>query len=270
MIAFPNAKINLGLNIIRKRPDGFHDLETVFYPVSLCDALEIIKTPKKPTALDLSGLGISGNVKNNLCFRAYELLKNDFDLEEVKIHLHKVIPMGAGLGGGSSDAAQTLILLNKLFNLELSQTQLLNYASKLGADCSFFILNRPVFAYERGDKFKEVNLKLEGYHLVIIKPEIHINTSDAFAEAEIGTKKDLLLKNISLPITEWKEAVKNDFEKNIFEKYPEIAQIKNELYKNGAVYASMSGSGSAVYALFNEPVDLPKRFKNCFNFFLKI
>ncbi len=267
MIAFPNAKINLGLDIIGKRTDGFHNLETVFYPINLCDALEIIKTPNTATSFKSSGLKIPGELKNNLCLKAYELLKEEFDLPNIKMHLHKTIPMGAGLGGGSSDAAQTLILLDELFQLKLSQNQLLNYARTLGADCAFFILNRPVFASERGDIFKEIDLDLKGYQIVIVKPEINVNTAEAFSELKINLQSERLIKSIEQPINKWQKLIKNDFEKNIFKKHPRIGEMKKLLYKNEAVYASMSGSGSAVYGLYKKPVDLSRIFKNDFYFF---
>ncbi len=266
MIAFPNAKINLGLNIIEKRADGFHNLETLFYPINLCDALEIIAAPDEPTVFNSTGIDIPGDSEKNLCLKAYHLLKNDFDLKNVKIHLHKVIPMGAGLGGGSSDAAQTLVLLNEIFNLELSQDQLINYARKLGADCAFFILNKPVFATARGDIFNEIDLKLNGYQVIIVKPENHVNTAEAYTNVNISSANNSLMSEIQKPISKWKEIIKNDFEVTIFKKYPEIKVIKNTLYQNGAVYASMSGSGSAVYGLFEKSVDLSKIFENDFYF----
>lgn len=266
MIAFPNAKINLGLNIIEKRLDGFHNLETVFYPINLCDALEIIPTPDSVTVFKSTGLRIPGDSKNNLCIQAYELLKQKFELPNIKIQLHKAIPMGAGLGGGSSDAAQTLMLLNNLFQLKLSQNKLLNYAKKLGADCAFFILNRPVFASERGDVFNEIKLNLKGFQVIIVKPEIHVNTAEAFSELNFKPIPNKLFNAIEGSISDWKELIKNKFEENIFKVYPEIGNLKNALYKNGAVYASMSGSGSAVYGLFKKPIDLTKIFEGVFYF----
>lgn len=264
MIAFPNAKINLGLKITQKRTDGFHNLETVFYPVDLCDALEIIKSPNGNTTFNSSGLDIPGDATGNLCSKAYRLLKGDFDLPHVNMHLHKVIPMGAGLGGGSSDAAQTLILLNKLFGLKLSENQLLDYARKLGADCAFFILNKPLFAFERGDVFKELKLDLSGYQIVIIKPDVHVNTAEAFANLNLISLQQSLKDVVRQPVTHWKKHLINDFEENIFRKFPEIADIKKTLYEKGAVYASMSGSGSAVYGLFEKPVDLSSTLKKYF------
>ncbi len=266
MIAFPNAKINLGLNIVEKRKDGFHNLETVFYPINLCDVLEIVKSADDKPFFNTSGLAIPGNGASNLCLKAFHLLKQDFDLPEVKMHLHKVIPMGAGLGGGSSNAAQALILLNELFELKLTQDQLLSYARKLGADCAFFILNKPVFATERGDIFKEIDLSLKGYQIIIVKTNIHVKTAEAFTDVKVSPVDHSLINEIQIPVSNWKKIIKNDFEENIFKKYPVIEVIRNTLYQKGAVYASMSGSGSSVYGLFDRPVDLSKDFKGNFYF----
>jgi len=271
MIAFPNAKINLGLNVLDKRADGFHNIDTVFFPVDLCDILEIIKTEDSKTSFSSSGLRIPGNPETNLCLKAYYLLKDKFSLPNVKIHLHKIIPMGAGLGGGSSDAAFTLKLLNNLFDLKINESDLLKFASILGADCAFFILNEPLTAFERGDQFKKITLDLSGYQIVIIVPDIHVNT--AFAYTKVTPQKNKSLSSNIIEeenIEEWKLKLVNDFEAPIFSIYPELKNIKSKLYKKGATYASMSGSGSAVYGLFKHPVDLSANFKDYFYWSSKI
>lgn len=254
MIVFPNCKINLGLHILRKRADGYHDLETVFYPVRFTDILELIPertTTDQPVNYAQSGLDIQGNPLDNLCVKAYLLLKKDYPaLPPVKMHLHKVIPTGAGLGGGSADAAFTLQLLNDYFKLGLSTDQLLHYALSLGSDCPFFILNKPAYATGRGELLEPVSVDLTGYTLVIINPGIHIPTAQAFAGIRPAQPERSLKEIIALPVSSWADELINDFEKPIFYQYPEIAAIKDELYRAGAVYASMSGSGSTVYGLF--------------------
>jgi len=255
MISFPNAKINIGLNVVEKRLDGYHNLETVFYPVKLRDALEIVKSDK--TGFSASGITIDGDPELNLVMKAYRLLQKDFELSTVKIHLHKVIPFGAGLGGGSADAAFALKMLNDMFGLGLSTEKLEIYASKLGADCPFFIQNKPIFAHGIGDQFREIQLDLSGYEIVIVKPPLSVSTAEAYRNIQ-PKKADFDLKRITeLSIEEWKEVVKNDFEASVFPGYPEIKVIKQKLYDAGAVYASMSGSGSAVFGIFRHlPVDL--------------
>lgn len=257
MISFPNAKINIGLNVVSKREDGYHNLETIFYPVKLADALEIVKADK--TEFTSSGIAIDGKPESNLVFKAYELLQNDFDLPPVKLHLHKVIPFGAGLGGGSADAAFALKMLNDFFKLEIPSAKLESYASQIGADCPFFINNKPTFAYGIGDQFKPVNLNLSEFQIVIVKPNISVSTPEAYRNI-IPTKADFSLTNINnLPVEDWKQHIRNDFEKSVFPQYPEIELLKEKLYELGAVYASMSGSGSAVFAIFRHlPVNMDK------------
>lgn len=255
MISFPNAKINIGLNVLEKRPDGYHNLETIFFPVKLADALEVVEADK--FAFSSSGIEIGGKAESNLVVKAYHLLKNDFELPAVRIHLHKVIPFGAGLGGGSSDAAFTLKMMNDQFELGLRIDQLEKYASKLGADCPFFIRNKPRFAHGIGDKFEEISLDLSNLKIVIAKPAISVSTPDAYRNI-VPQKPEFDLRNLAhLPIEEWKDVVKNDFENSVFPRYPEIEELKHSLYKSGAVYASMSGSGSAVFGIFRHlPTDL--------------
>lgn len=261
MIRFPNAKINLGLQITGKRNDGYHDLETVFFPVQWCDALEVVPSMKGNDACSLEMKGVDfDDYQSNLCYKAWKLLNDDFNLPPIKIYLHKFIPHGAGLGGGSSDAAFTLRMLNDHFNLKLSTEQLLAYATKLGSDCAFFIYNSPMIATGRGEILKPVSLNLEKYYIVIVKPEISVSTVEAYGIIQ-PKKPDLPLEAvIQLPVNEWKYALVNDFENPVFEKYPEIAAIKKKLYISGAVYAAMSGSGSAVFGIFKKAADIETTF----------
>jgi 4-diphosphocytidyl-2-C-methyl-D-erythritol kinase len=264
MISFPNAKINLGLHITAKRKDGYHDIETCMVPIPLHDALEMILSNK--TVFDTSGLSIPGNEKDNLILKAFKLLRKDFnDLPNVHIHLHKNIPMGAGLGGGSADAAFALTLMNNLFDLHLENWFLEDYAAQLGSDCAFFIDNTPKIATGRGEVLEPVEMDLKGNHLLLIKPPIHIGTKEAYAGV-IPNKpeKDLaqILKDKSL----WKTELQNDFEKSIFPKYPELAAIKNSLYDMGAYYAAMSGSGSTVFGLFESKPETKEQKEGYFVF----
>jgi 4-diphosphocytidyl-2-C-methyl-D-erythritol kinase len=254
MITFPNAKINLGLNILNRRSDGYHELSTCFYPIEWTDILEI--TPSDSFQIELSGLPIYGKIQDNLCAKAYHLLKNDFQISPVKIHLHKLLPMGAGMGGGSADGAFALKLMNEIFELKLTTIQLENYALQLGSDCPFFIQNKPIMAEGRGEVFSPISLNLQGKFIYLIYPSFSSSTKEAFA----GIKPTIPPKNIqnilAQPIQTWKEELYNDFEKSIFQKYPTLAKIKTFLYEQGAIYASMSGSGSTIYGIFENEVEL--------------
>jgi 4-diphosphocytidyl-2-C-methyl-D-erythritol kinase len=254
MICFPSCKINLGLLVTQKRADGFHALETVFYPITLTDALEIIIDPNTsaaPITCTSSGLAIKGDPTDNLCYKAYFLLKNDYpSIPNIKMHLHKKIPMGAGLGGGSSDGAFTLVTLNQLFNLQLSEQVLLEYALQLGSDCPFFIINTPAFATGRGEILTPTSIDLSGYTIVIVNPGIAISTKLAFSLITPKIPDTHLAAVIQQPISTWKDALINDFEQPIFNSFPELAKIKETLYQNGAVYASMTGTGSTIYGIF--------------------
>lgn len=255
MILFPNAKINIGLNVVAKRSDGYHNLETIFYPVQLADALEMVESEE--TTFSSSGIKIDTVPENNLVYKAFSLLQKDYGLSPVKLHLHKVVPFGAGLGGGSSDAAFTLKMLNHYFCLNISLGKLEEYASRIGADCPFFIQNKPTFAYGIGDQFQPVNIDLSAFKIVIVKPAFSVSTPEAYRNI-IPARSAFDLRNIEqLPIEEWKTEIKNDFENSVFPQYPEIETLKNNLYEAGAVYASMSGSGSAVFGIFRHlPADL--------------
>jgi len=249
MICFPNCKINLGLHITGKRPDGYHDLESVFYPLNIKDVIEIV--PSDTFKLTVSGLSVDGNADNNLCVKAYNLLKKDFPkLPPVKMWLHKHIPMGAGLGGGSADGAFALKLLNDKFHLSISTNQLINYASQLGSDCPFFILDKPAFASARGEILESLSLDLSGYSFVLVHPEIHIATGWAFSQIKPKVHAKNIKELISQPITTWKDELKNDFEEPVLKEYPQLNIIKENLYEAGAAYASMTGSGSSFYGLF--------------------
>jgi 4-diphosphocytidyl-2-C-methyl-D-erythritol kinase len=258
MILFPNAKINLGLNIIRKRPDGYHDLQTIFCPVNLCDAIEIIPQnsthlAEKEVQFSNSGIIIEGNQEENICVKAWYLLKKDFPtLPGIYMHLHKQIPTGAGLGGGSSDGAFTLQLLNSLFKLNISADKLSSYALQLGSDCPFFIVNKPCYAQGQGEKLEQVGLDLSAYEILLVHPGIHISTAIAFGGVIPKLPEKSVYNIIHQPIQTWRSALVNDFEAAIFQQYPVIGDIKKQLYADGAIYASMTGSGSAVYGIFEK------------------
>lgn len=260
MITFPNAKINLGLSITEKRPDGYHNLETIFYPVALEDALEIRICPDadQKIVLHQHGLEIAGNPNDNLVVKAYLLLDKEWNLPPVEIHLYKHIPSGAGLGGGSADAAFMLKLLNEQCQLKLTDDQLEVYAATLGADCAFFIRNAPTFAEGIGNIFSSISLSLKGYQIMIIKPDVFVSTREAFANIRPHRPEYSIKEVIKRPIHEWKEFLINDFEGSVFPQHPIIRDIKAELYNKGAIYASMSGSGSSVFGLFEPEDTLPE------------
>ena len=260
MLTFPNAKLNLGLYVTAKRPDGYHALETVFLPLPWADVLEVLPSPKGQVAseLTLSGRPIPGEVATNLCLKAYELLKADFpDLPAVQMQLHKVVPIGAGLGGGSADAAFALRAIGEVFGLNLTTGQLENYARRLGADCAFFIQNQPCLALERGDVFEPIALSLTGTPCVVVYPGLHISTAQAFAGIVPQAPAQALRAALAQPMPTWRDTVFNDFEKSLAPTYPALADIKQQLYDAGATYASLSGSGSAVYGLFPGLAEAP-------------
>jgi 4-diphosphocytidyl-2-C-methyl-D-erythritol kinase len=256
MICFPNAKINIGLNIAERRNDGYHNIETVYYPVGLSDILEFVVS-ESMTKLSCSGYLPESDNENNLVLMAYRLLKNDFHfLPELNIHLHKIIPAGAGLGGGSSDAAFMLRMLNDHFELGISYSDIINYALSLGSDCPLFLMNRPCFATGRGEQLEELNLNLKNKFVIIVYPGIQVNTKEAYQSIS-PMKPDNSLKDLVMsPVSVWKDIVNNDFEKIIPERYPEIMNIKNRLYDYGAEYAQMSGSGSSVYGIFSQEASM--------------
>ncbi len=266
MVIFPNCKINLGLNIIRKREDGYHDLETIFYPLPFYDALEIITNTENHSThsvqFSATGIQIDGPEENNLCIKACYLLKKDFpQLSTIKMHLHKAIPMGAGLGGGSADGAFTLLLLNKKYQLNLLTNQLISYALQLGSDCPFFIINKPCYGQGRGEVLEEIKLSLSSYKLIIVNPGTHINTGWAFSQIAPAKPLQSIKEIIQQPIETWKHTLINDFEKPVLLQYPQLQIIKDQLYSKGAVYAGMSGSGSTFFGIFPKDqiveLDLP-------------
>ncbi|WP_419800981.1 4-(cytidine 5'-diphospho)-2-C-methyl-D-erythritol kinase [Mucilaginibacter sp.] len=254
MIVFPNAKINIGLNVVSKRADGYHNLETAFCPIKINDALEVVLG--EATQFTSSGIFIPGNPENNLCLKAYELIKRDLDLPPMKIHLHKNIPIGAGLGGGSADCGFFIRLINDLCNLNLSAENMKDYARQLGADCAFFIDNKPVFAFDKGDQFEELELDLSAYYLVLVMPPVYVSTAEAYASVQPKPAAFDLKSVLKSPVEEWKTKVKNDFEVSIFRHHPQILWVKEALYQNGALYAAMSGSGASVFGIFNQKPDL--------------
>jgi 4-diphosphocytidyl-2-C-methyl-D-erythritol kinase len=250
VITFPSAKINLGLQILRKRPDGYHDISSLFLPIPLQDVLEVVEA--KSLVFTSSGLPIPGNSDDNLCLKAYQLLQKDFQLPPISIHLHKAIPMGAGLGGGSADGAFMLVMLNKKFALGLSDTQLEDYAAQLGSDCPFFVKNQPAMALGRGTELTPFPIDLEGYHLLLVFPGIHIGTKEAYAGVEPNDKQHGITDILSQPIGKWKGQLVNDFEQSVFPNHPALKEVKEKLYAKGAVYASMTGSGSTMYGIFED------------------
>lgn len=251
MIVFPNCKVNLGLHVVQKRPDGYHDLQTVFFPLPFRDILEIL--PSSSFAFHSTGLTIPGDPASNLCVKAYQLVKDRFpELPPVYIHLHKIIPMGGGLGGGSSNGSFTLLALNEIFDLKLARKDLLEMSIQLGSDCPFFIMNEPSYATGRGEQMKPVDINLKGYYIILVLPGIHVSTAQAFSGIIPKKPKKDLEHNIGMAPDRWKDWLINDFEDSVFLQFPEIEVIKSWLYQQGAVYASMTGTGSTVYGLFKE------------------
>lgn len=274
MIYFPNCKINIGLRVLEKRIDGFHNIESVFYPLTLCDALEIRPLKEGTTKITITGIDSnisSKDVDKNTCIKAYNILKQDFpQIKAINIHLDKAIPTFAGLGGGSSDGSYTLKLLNFVFKLNLTNEDLLSYAQKIGSDCMFFINNNPAFVSGKGEKIKEINLSLKDYYVVLIKPNINISTKEAYSEVDNNKEETTPLTSLSsletLDIKYWKKELVNDFEEPLFRKYPLFRQTKEMLYEKGAIYSQMSGSGSTIYGLFEKEVDLKRIKQDNFTF----
>jgi len=261
MVVFPNAKINLGLNVTERRPDGYHNIETVFYPIGLSDVLEVVPSENcADYSFSSSGIELGGDPEDNLIVKAYRLLRSEYQFPAVDISLIKQIPFGAGLGGGSADAAFMLKALKDLFELKITPKKLEKYAAMLGADCPVFIKNKPVFASGIGNEFTPIKISLKGYLLLLVKPDIHISTPEAYSLVIPEIPEQSLIDLIQKPVVEWKDTIKNDFEKSVFAKYPEIEQIKATLYEQGAVYASMSGSGSSVYGLFDTVIPETNQF----------
>lgn len=265
MISYPCSKINLGLSVERKREDGFHDIESILYPIALCDILEIIPNSENESdEFSATGISIPGDLSSNLCLKALHLLRADFDVPSVKMHLHKQVPTGAGLGGGSADGTHALLQVNELFALGLSVEDLTQYAALLGSDCPFFVEEGPKLATGRGEQLVKMDEKLRGYTLVLAKPDLHISTAEAYAGTVPEVKAKTIGEIYQQPMANWKSALQNDFESVVFEKFPELERIKNTFYNAGAVYASLTGTGSAVYGIFQEEQDLSHFFQDLF------
>ena len=266
MITFPIAKINLGLNVVERRPDGYHNLETVFYPVNIKDALELtMMNTKFPSPVDcdikVTNLNVEGDEQRNLVVRAYQLLKRDFpQIPRVHAHLYKGIPTQAGMGGGSSDCAYTIRLLNEMFTLGLTEQRMIDYAALLGADCPFFILSRPSYAEGIGERLVPVSLDLSSYYIGVVRPDIPVSTREAFSLIKPAKPAKCCRDIVEQPFMTWRDELTNDFEQSVFALHPEIGAIKQRLYDLGAVYAAMSGSGSAVFGLFQTPIEISAHF----------
>ena len=262
MLTRPIAKINLGLNVVEKRPDGYHNLETVFYPVQIEDALEVYPMdPEFPSEYDcdlkVTNITIDGDEQRNLVVRAYNLLKADFPtLPRIHAHLYKGIPTQAGMGGGSSDCGFMITLLNDMFKLGLTQQQMIDYAARLGADCAFFILNRPCYAEGIGEKLQPIDLDLKGWYLSLVRPDIPVSTREAFALIKPHHPEVNCREVVKQPVESWRDALVNDFESSVFAVHPELGAVKDRLYDLGATYAAMSGSGSTLFALSHQPLNL--------------
>jgi len=271
MITFPVAKINLGLNVVSRRPDGYHNLETVFYPVPIRDALEVLPMDESfPSDVDcdlkVTNIPVDGDEQRNLVVRAYNLLKQDFPrMPRVHAHLYKSIPTQAGMGGGSSDCAYMIRMLNEMCSLGLTDQQMIDYAARLGADCPFFILSRPAYAEGIGERLEPISLDLAGWYLAVVRPAIPVSTKEAFSlitpQSPTKNCRDIVMQ----PVETWRKELANDFEKSVFALHPEIGHIKEQLYDMGATYAAMSGSGSALFGLFRHPVSLD-HFDGCLNY----
>lgn len=275
MVTFPNAKINLGLNVVERRPDGYHNLETIFYPIRLEDVLEVTTMDESEKQfsengykLHISGAPIIGSAEDNLVVKAYRLLSAEFPIPYINIYMYKQIPMGAGLGGGSSDAAYMLKLLREQYSLPLTDDDLEERAARLGADCAFFVRNRPTFATGIGNIFSPISLSLKGYYLLLVKPDIFVSTRDAFSLIRPHKPTVSLTEIVTRPVEEWREiGMSNDFEESVFSKHPAIGDIKRELYEMNALYAAMSGSGSSLFGIFATQPDeeeCTRRFSSCF------
>jgi len=262
MLLFAPAKINIGLKVLDKRLDNYHNIESIFYSIPLFDILEFSKS--KDFEFISSGLAVDGQLANNLVFKAYDLINQQYSIGGLKIHLHKTIPMGAGLGGGSSDAASTLLAINSIFGLGIDLNELAQMAEYLGADCPFFVHNKPVIARGIGTQFTEVNLDLSGYFIVLIKPDIHISTAEAYAGVKLEGAKAGLDLSVLGDMSLWKHQFLNSFEHNLFLKYPLLKELKDSLYEQGAVYASMSGSGSSIFGIFKSKPNVLQEWERYF------
>jgi 4-diphosphocytidyl-2-C-methyl-D-erythritol kinase len=266
MVIFPNAKINLGLSVNRKRNDGFHDIESIFYPIGLCDALEYIPESDLSENESLSYSGPFPVEGRDICLKLTGMLRDSFSFPPLRMHIYKNIPAGAGLGGGSADAAFLLKSLNELYSFGLNPVQLEEWAARIGSDCPFFIRNHPSLVTGKGEYLQDIPLDLKGYYFLLIYPGIHASTAEAYKEVVPSLKSANLKEITRKPVNQWKHLVMNHFENPVFRKYPLLADIKKELYDVGAIYASMTGSGSAMYGLFDSEIKIPQQFSHYFIF----
>ena len=266
MITFPNCKINIGLHITGRFDDGYHSIETCMFPLPLNNVLEIVPAATNETRVFLSGSAETIPAVKNIVYKAWNLLHDQYSIPNTDIYLHKVIPSGAGLGGGSADGTFALGMLNSMFELRLTNEQLETEAAKLGMDCPFFVANNPAIAMGKGEILKPVKMDLSGYYLVLVKPSVNVSTAEAYAGVIPKKPEKSIAELIKLPMEEWKNVIVNDFERTVFAKYPNIEIIKAEMYSKGAIYAQMSGSGSAVFGLFNAKPELNGIFDDCFVF----
>ena len=266
MVIFPNAKINLGLSVLRKREDGFHDIESIFYPTGLCDILEFIPAENTSQNDSISYSGLFPVEGKDICLTLTEMLRNSFSFPVLRMHIHNNIPAGAGLGGGSADAAFLLKSLNEYFTFGLNPLQLEKWAARIGSDCPFFVRNHPCLVTGKGESLQDIELDLNGYYFLLVYPGIHMSTAEAYKDIIPSLKSADLRDGIRKPVDQWKYLITNHFEDPVFRKYPLLADIKKELYRMGAVYASMTGSGSALYGLFQSEIIIPQQFSSYFIF----
>ena len=262
MVLFPNAKINLGLNVLSRRPDGYHTIQSVFIPVELADILEVVPLDDgAPYFFQKTGIPVGGAARENLVVKALEQVRNEFDLPSVRIHLHKCIPPGSGLGGGSSDGAAMVMALDRIFDLKMSRERIRAHLLRLGSDCTFFLENTPCLIGGVGDRVRPIALDvLSGLWLVLVIPDLHISTARAYSRVQPNPHQDDLEERVRQPVHAWRNAISNDFETFVFEDHPFLGDLKATMYERGAIYASLSGSGSAVYGLFNQRLDLKGEF----------
>lgn len=254
-----NCKINIGLDILRRRADGYHDLESVMFPVKgLYDEISVEEPTSGADDVEFvsKGIVVDCPAEKNLCIKAYRLMQRNYAIRPVKITLDKRVPFGAGLGGGSSDATAVLLMLNDYFSLGIEQQTLVDLAAELGSDTPFFVHNEPQFCWSRGEKMRGVSLPLEGMWLAVVKPDIAISTAEAYGGVVPSEPEIPLCERLARPVEEWHDIIKNDFERHLFAAYPQLAELKSMLYRCGAVYASMSGSGSALFGLFRQQPNL--------------
>ncbi|MBO4722370.1 MAG: 4-(cytidine 5'-diphospho)-2-C-methyl-D-erythritol kinase [Muribaculaceae bacterium] len=264
MLSFPNAKINLGLNIVERRSDGYHNLETVFYPIGLTDVLEIVPAKGGESTLTTYGNPVDCPVEKNLVMKALRLMQQHYDVPEVDIYLYKHIPDGAGLGGGSSDASSTMLMLNEMFNLGIAKTDMARLAATLGADCPFFIYNQPMMATGIGDVLTPIDVSISGLYLFLVKPAVSVPTKVAYSRVTPAPSTSPLEADVARNVSQWSGVVKNDFEPSVFSAFPELAAIKSAIENGGALYASMSGSGSSIFGIFDD-VNMAEKMRGKFD-----